>query len=96
MRMCTSPRDGAPGASHSLTPTAVTAFLLDLWPRPSTAVAWLNSQDVVKVANTGLRKALCRQSLPDGLLPGSWGLSYVEIVDALGAYTPCDTRFTHS
>ena len=44
MRICTSPRDGAPGASHSLTPTAVTAFLLDLRPRPSTAVASLNSQ----------------------------------------------------
>jgi hypothetical protein len=31
-----------------------------------------------------------------GLLPGSWGLSYAEIVGALGAYRPCDTRFTHS
>ena len=31
-----------------------------------------------------------------GLLPGSWGLSYAEIVDALGAYTACDTRFIHS
>lgn len=31
-----------------------------------------------------------------GLLPGSWGLSYAEIVDAFGAYTASDTRFTHS
>jgi hypothetical protein len=30
------------------------------------------------------------------LLPGSWGLSYAEIVGALGAYTASDTRFTHS
>jgi len=29
-------------------------------------------------------------------LPGSWGWSYAEILDALGAYTPCDTRFAHS
>src|SRR5262245_36147994 len=39
MRICTSRRVGAPGASVSLTPTAVTAFLLDVCPRPYSSLA---------------------------------------------------------
>jgi len=35
IRIRTSPRDGASGTSTSLTPTAATTFLLDLWTRPS-------------------------------------------------------------
>jgi hypothetical protein len=39
MRICTSPLDGASGASTSLTPTGATTFLLDLWTRLNTTAA---------------------------------------------------------
>src|SRR5690242_17805222 len=96
----------APGASTSLTPTAVTAFLLDVWPRPGIVLGPAEQPGAPLRLRTLDSEALGRQCppggslpggvLPDGVLPGSWGLSYAEIVDALGAYTPCDTRFTHS
>lgn len=96
MRTCTSPQDGATGASPSLTPSAATAFLLDLWTRPSTTVAdpggfrWLPK---LRASDTGEAQT---DQLVDWSRPGLWGLKYADIVDALGAYTACDTRFGHA
>lgn len=44
MRNCTLPREGTSGASHSLTPTAATAFLLDLRSHPGPLPPGLKSR----------------------------------------------------
>jgi hypothetical protein len=96
MRICTSPHDGATGASPSLTPSAVTAFLLDLWTRPSTTVADVRGfRRLPKLQASDSGEALTDQ-LVDWLRSGLWGFKYADIVEALGAYTACDTRFGHA
>jgi hypothetical protein len=65
------------------------AFLLDLWTRPSTAVT-----DPGRVRRLPkLRTFDSGEARTGWMRPGLRGLKYAEIVDALGAYTPCDTRF---
>src|SRR5437899_1525655 len=55
------PRVGAPGATLSLTPTAVTTFLLDLWPAPGLAVA---------DPNGWRRHQSCEHSTPESSVQG--------------------------
>lgn len=96
MRVCTSPHDGATGASPSLTPSAATTFLLNLWTRPSPTIAdpgGVRRLPKLRAFDSG--EALTDQ-LVDWLRSGLWGLKYADNVDALGAYTPCDTRFGHA
>jgi hypothetical protein len=63
MRICTSPHDGASGASTSLTPTAVTTFLLDL----------RRARVVLSRAVAAWRAArAARFATPERLRPASW------------------------
>src|SRR5215472_993521 len=78
MRIRTSPRDGASGACVSVTPTAVTQFLLDPQFLAGPALA-----RVMALERTGTLHT--ENSAP-------WA-GHAKIVDAWGAYTRCDTRF---
>jgi hypothetical protein len=74
---CTSPHDGGSSALHSVTPTAVTAFLLYLWLHQGAPVAWLDRRRC--------RQRSYEHSTPESSWPGvcwwvtarlDWGLSY--------------------
>jgi hypothetical protein len=91
MRMCTAPQDGASGASTSLTPSPATTFLLDLWTRPSTDAARLNRLSKLREFNSEEAQDTCLEGWSE---PGLRGWNYADIVDALGAYTACDTRLS--
>src|SRR5215469_7232874 len=60
----------APGASISLTPTAVTAFLLDVWPRPGIVLDPAEQPGTPSRLRTIDSEALGRQCPPGGPMPG--------------------------
>jgi hypothetical protein len=91
--MCTAPRDGASGASPSLTPTPATTFLLNHLTRPSTAITSLNRLSKLREFDS---EAAGTSGLEGWLGPSLRGWNYADIVDALGAYRHPIPGFAHA